>query len=101
MGNTYYSSDKDNENEIQTPIIKSLDNDNVYGTYVHGIFDKSEIALRIINTLARNKGIVIDNGEFEDYQSFKEKQYDKLADTLRKYLNMEEIYGMLKEAHVE
>ena len=36
-----------------------------------------------------------------DYQSFKETQYDKLADTLRKHLNMEEIYGMLREARME
>ena len=26
---------------------------------------------------------------------------DKLADTLRMYLNMEEIYGMLREARIE
>lgn len=36
-----------------------------------------------------------------DYQRFKESQYDKLADTLREYLNMEEIYGMLREAQME
>ena len=36
----------------------------------------------------------------EDYQSFKEKQYDKLADTLRLYLNMEEVYGMLRDAGI-
>ena len=33
--------------------------------------------------------------------AFKEKEYDKLADTLRMYLNMEEIYGMLREAKIE
>ena len=37
----------------------------------------------------------------EDYHAFKERQYDQLADTLREYLNMEEIYGMLREAHLE
>ena len=40
------------------------------------------------------------DGQMEDYQSFKEKQYDKLADTLRLYLNMEEIYGMLRDAGI-
>ena len=29
-----------------------------------------------------------------------EKQYDKLADTLRLYLNMEEVYGMLRDAGI-
>lgn len=74
---------------------------NVYGTYIHGIFDKGVIAGAVVNMLAERKGIQIENGELEDYQSFKEKQYDKLADTLREYLNMEEIYGMLREAHLE
>ena len=55
----------------------------------------------MVKALAVKKGITIEDGVFEDYQSFKEKQYDKLADTLRAYLNMEEIYGMLKEAHLE
>lgn len=76
-------------------------NKNVYGTYIHGIFDKGEIWSAMVNALAEKKGIRLENGSFEDYQSFKEKQYDKLADTLREYVNMEEIYGILREAHVE
>ena len=41
-----------------------------------------------------------ENGNCMDYRDYKEKQYDKLADILSKYLNMEEIYGMLREAHI-
>ena len=82
-------------------IIISGRNKNVYGTYVHGIFDKGCIATAVVQALARTKGIWIEEGAFEDYRSFKEKQYDRLADTLREYLNMEEIYGMLREAHLE
>ena len=74
---------------------------NVYGSYVHGLFDREEIVSEVVQTLARRKGIEIRKGVFEDYQTFKEKQYDKLAETLRQYLNMEEIYGMLREAHLE
>ena len=82
-------------------VIVSGSNQNVYGTYIHGIFDKGGIASAVVHALAEKKGILIENGVFEDYQSFKENQYDKLADTLREYLNMEEIYGMLGEAHLE
>ncbi len=74
---------------------------SIYGSYVHGLFDKGDMAGTIVKALAEHKGISISNGVFEDYRSFKEKQYDKLADTLREYLNMEEIYGMLREAHLE
>ena len=73
----------------------------MYGSYVHGLFDYGSMALDIVKVLAENKGVQIENGEFEDYQSFKEKQYDKLADILRMYMNMEEVYGMLREANLD
>ena len=82
-------------------VVTSDMNENIYGSYVHGLFDEGTIANSIIQTLAEKKGIEIENGEFEDYQTFKDKQYDKLADTLRMYLNMEEIYEMLGESHLE
>ena len=63
-------------------------------------FDKGEIAGRMIQTLARKKGISLEDGVWEDYRTIKERQYDKLADTLREYLRMEEIYGMLREARI-
>lgn len=81
--------------------IMSGQNPNVYGTYVHGIFDRGNIAAAIVNALAEQKGLQVDTKGVEDYQIFKEQQYDKLADTLRAYLNMEEIYGMLADARLE
>ena len=72
----------------------------IYGSYIHGLFDMGEIAGRMIQTLAREKGISLENGVWEDYRTIKERQYDKLADTLREYLRMEEIYGMLREARI-
>ena len=87
-----------NKKKVVRNVVSSQDNNHVYGSYVHGLFDTGEIAARIVQKLARNKGVKIENGKYEDYQTFKEKQYDKLADTLRLYLNMEEIYGMLREA---
>ncbi len=72
----------------------------IYGSYIHGLFDKGEIVGRMIRTLAQEKGISLEDGAWEDYSSIKERQYDQLADTLRKYLHMEDIYGMLREAHI-
>ena len=87
--------------EISEKIVTFASDKNVYGTYVHGLFDYGNTANILIQTLSEKKGIKVENGIFEDYQTFKEKQYDKLADTLRVYLNMEEIYGMLREANLE
>lgn len=82
-------------------VVTSDKNENIYGSYVHGLFDEGMIANAMVQALAEKKGIEMENGEFEDYRTFKDKQYDKLADTLRMYLNMEEIYGMLGEAYLE
>ena len=73
----------------------------VYGSYVHGLFDYGTMAVRMIEALAAKKGITLEHMEFSDYQAFKEMQYDKLADTLRAYLDMDAIYGMLREARLE
>ena len=73
-------------------------NKNVCGTYIHGIFDRAAIANALVTALAENKGLFIES--CIDYKDFKEKQYDKLADILSEYLNMEEIYGILREAHI-
>ena len=89
------------ELDARMPAVVTGQNEHVYGSYVHGLFDKGQIASFIIKKLAEKKGIVLENGVFQDYQAFKETQYDQLADTLRKYLNMEEIYAILREAHME
>jgi adenosylcobyric acid synthase len=68
---------------------------NIYGTYVHGIFDEGTIASVIVNGLAKRKGLTLESGLMMDYKSFKETQYDKLADTLRRYLDMDGIYSVL------
>lgn len=93
--------EKDSAWALQEAVPVQGNGKNVYGSYVHGIFDTGSTAEAVVRVLAEKKGIAVEEGIFEDYQSFKEKQYDKLADTLREYLNMEEIYGMLREACLE
>ncbi len=100
MGKTLSKEDAEYERSEKQPVIRTGVNPNVYGSYVHGLFDRAQIAGEIVQALAKKKGISLQNGQMEDYQSFKEKQYDKLADTLRLYLNMEEIYGMLRDAGI-
>lgn len=95
MGKTGWSEKKEKQPE------NVISAGNVYGSYIHGLFDHAETADVILHVLAEKKGVSLQGGEMEDYRTFKEKQYDKLADTLRVYLDMEEIYGMLREASLE
>ena len=89
------------DSTTKLPVIVQAESQNIYGTYVHGIFDRAEIASEIISSLSAKKGISMEHNPIMDYAAFKETQYDKLADILREYLDMEAIYGMLREARME
>ncbi len=94
------------EGHRQSPFVKiaqssQLDgaqNGNCYGTYVHGIFDEEETAKALINALCQKKkidsNILLKNTV--NWQSYKQKQYDLLADAIRNSLDMEQIYNILK-----
>lgn len=71
--------------------------ENVYGTYVHGIFDKEDVVNAILKAIGEKKGIDSSKMKAIDYQEFKEKQYNILADTLRVHLDINKIYQILEE----
>ena len=81
-------------NTLKSKTDGCVDN-NVAGSYLHGIFDNSQVAGNLIKILADNKGVSIDE-EFDfDYKKYKESQYDLLADTVRKSIDMNEIYKIM------
>ena len=74
--------------------VTSVQQGNVFGTYVHGIFDNGDIALKLAQDLAHKKGLELST-ESMDYASMKEKEYDKLADIVRANLDMKYIYEII------
>ena len=74
---------------------------NVYGTYIHGVFDRGEVAETVVRALAERKGIEYAGGDAVDHREFKEKEFDRLADILRKSLDMDRIYDMLRESDIK
>ena len=72
----------------------------VYGSYVHGIFDDGDIAVRIVQALADKKKVSWKPEAGGDYHAFKEQQYDKLAQGLREHLDMEYVYSILQESRI-
>lgn len=69
--------------------------DNVYGSYVHGIFDSAGIAAAVIAAVSKGKGKSIDFAKLTDYKTYKESQYDILEKTVREYMDMEYVYKIL------
>ena len=77
---------------------------NVYGTYVHGIFDREDVTEALIRCLAERKGIspeilqaAGEGREDRSFREFKEQQYDRLAAGIRESLPMEQIYKILEQ----
>jgi len=68
---------------------------NVYGTYIHGIFDKEEIAKTVVKALLKEKGLDYKDVKAFDLDEYKQKQYDLLADGLRKSLDMNLVYDII------
>ncbi len=67
---------------------------NVWGSYVHGLFDQGGCAGALVNCLRQARGL----GEQEavlDWTDYKERQYDILADAVRAGLDMERVYRIL------
>ena len=67
---------------------------NVYGSYIHGIFDAKEVAEAIVSTLYEQKGLTW-NGESIDRQTYKEQQYDRLAQAVRQSVDLKKIYEIV------
>ena len=70
---------------------------NVYGTYVHGIFDGDAVAGTLVRALAERKGIDPDTLGTVSGKAHKQQQYDLLAETIRNHMDMQAIYRILEE----
>ena len=69
---------------------------NVYGSYVHGIFDAPGITDTILKALCARKGVSFDALATFDACGYKERQYDLLADVVRGGLDMSFVYRVLR-----
>ncbi|MBQ6575594.1 MAG: cobyric acid synthase [Lachnospiraceae bacterium] len=69
---------------------------NIYGTYVHGLFDERGISSGIIRILSDRAAKDIDLGGITGRREYKEKQYEHLADVLEESLDMDAICKIMK-----
>ena len=72
-----------------------VDKGTVYGSYVHGIFDKGGICDEILKALCERRGVDFASLGSFDANEYKERQYDLLADGVRSGLNMDFVYKVL------
>ena len=69
---------------------------NVAGCYIHGVFDSADVSGRLIRCLYNSKGAVY-TGKAEDRSSYRERQFDILADAVRRNIDMDAVYRIIRE----
>ncbi len=91
MGSTYPDGEVYEFTSGQTGYCR----DNIYGSYVHGLFDRAEIMTSLMEAACSAQNKEADIKGAVDYAAFKEQQYDILAQTLRQSLDMDYLYSIM------
>ena len=69
---------------------------NVFGTYIHGVFDNDVFRRSVLNALRHSKGLeALANAR--NVMAEKQKAYEHLADVVEKALDMEKLYQIMGE----
>jgi len=66
---------------------------NVYGSYLHGLFDQDEVRRYVVNSILKNKKISASRKFI--YKSEKEKSIKLLVQLVRKNLDVKYIYKLI------
>lgn len=69
---------------------------NIFGTYLHGIFENQNWTEQLLNNLRLQKGLA-KRAVGQSYQQLKEAEYDRLAAHVRQHVDLEKIYQIIKE----
>jgi adenosylcobyric acid synthase len=68
---------------------------NVFGTYLHGIFDNGVFLRGLVDGIRKQKGLQSIPDDVLSFATFKENEYDRLADIVRHNSDMELFYDIL------
>lgn len=69
---------------------------NVFGTYLHGVFDSLEFTRSLLNLIRERKGMDSVESSVKSFKDFKEREYDKLAKLIRENIDMDKVYEIMK-----
>lgn len=103
MGNTVQNEDSNaKELTMITEIsgqtcrkLAGLYKNNVYGSYIHGIFDNQNVVKSLLMSLLKIKGLDPNLAVGIDITTYKESQYDLLADSIRDNMDAKMLYNIL------
>ncbi|MDH3973971.1 MAG: cobyric acid synthase [Deltaproteobacteria bacterium] len=67
----------------------------IWGTYMHGIFDNDDFRRTLLDKIRREKGIV-SNSDTNSHDAAKEEGFRKLAELVRENLDLEKVYEIVR-----
>lgn len=70
---------------------------NIYGSYIHGIFDSEDVAKTLVSSIYKLKGLDESALSGLNVHTYKEQQYDLLAKGIRENIDMKQLYQILDE----
>ena len=65
---------------------------NVFGTYLHGLFDTGELTERLAQWLLSRKGLAGETGGLQSHRAHQEEQLNQLACIVRQHIDLPAIY---------
>ncbi len=68
---------------------------NVFGTYMHGVFDNGSLLRGLLNNIRRFKGLEESTEKVITLNEYREKEFDRLAFVMRNCLDMDYIYKII------
>lgn len=103
MGKSHISETENlNDNNRIHPFSKLSDGrddglvyNDVYGTYLHGLFDNGELVKLFADILMKRKGIDASQIEVMDRDKYRDEQYNILADVVRQNMDIERLYEIM------
>lgn len=76
-------------------VVAVVKGENIFGTYIHGIFDNEKVTRYILNKVREKKGLTIQK-QGMTFAEYRKKELDKLEKIFRENIDMEKIYKILR-----
>lgn len=71
--------------------------ERTWGTYLHGIFDNAVAVEKLLRPFASRLEAAATDAPIPDYQAWKDQQYDRLAEHVRRSIDLQRLYQLLQE----
>lgn len=90
-------SDRDENGAAQEPHADGCQQGNVYGCYLHGLFDNPAANQALLSALLAGKGLDASHAQALDMAVYRQQQYDALAAGIRAHMDLELVYRIIEE----